>query len=201
VREYFDLTTGGGLHWRLPLLEIAFPALKQTPVQQLEFLLQLCRRLVELDGRVDLHEFCMYRILEQSLGEALAPSSRDRGVRASRSEVRTAALKLLSIVAVHGNRDEQDSERAFRAGAAVFGEWAANAPMAAEGNNDVATLERCLQVLVRMDAAATRSLLAALGAAISADGVLSSREAELLRAVCASLHCPLPPLQVSFAPQ
>ena len=30
--------------------------------------------------------------------------------------------------------------------------------------------------------------------AISADGMVSVREAELLRTVCAALHCPLPPL-------
>jgi hypothetical protein len=30
--------------------------------------------------------------------------------------------------------------------------------------------------------------------AISSDGVVTVAEAELLRTVCAALHCPLPPL-------
>jgi tellurite resistance protein len=30
--------------------------------------------------------------------------------------------------------------------------------------------------------------------AISADGMVSVAEAELLRTICAALHCPLPPL-------
>jgi len=30
--------------------------------------------------------------------------------------------------------------------------------------------------------------------AISADGLLNVAEAELLRTVCAALHCPLPPI-------
>jgi hypothetical protein len=30
--------------------------------------------------------------------------------------------------------------------------------------------------------------------AVSDDGVLTAEEAELLRAACAILHCPLPPL-------
>ena len=34
----------------------------------------------------------------------------------------------------------------------------------------------------------------ALVRVISADGLVTLAEAELLRAVCAALHCPLPPL-------
>jgi uncharacterized membrane protein YebE (DUF533 family) len=37
-------------------------------------------------------------------------------------------------------------------------------------------------------------LVEALVAAVSADGVLTAEEAELLRTACALLRCPLPPL-------
>ena len=37
-------------------------------------------------------------------------------------------------------------------------------------------------------------LIAALVRTVSEDGRLSVEEGELLRAICASLHCPLPPL-------
>jgi hypothetical protein len=33
-----------------------------------------------------------------------------------------------------------------------------------------------------------------LAEAISADGVITVGEAELLRTICAALHCPLPPI-------
>jgi hypothetical protein len=36
-------------------------------------------------------------------------------------------------------------------------------------------------------------LVEALEATVEADGKLTLEEAELLRAICASLHCPLPP--------
>ena len=37
-------------------------------------------------------------------------------------------------------------------------------------------------------------MLEGLVAAISSDTLVSVHEAELLRVVCASLHCPLPPM-------
>ena len=45
-----------GGEYRLPLLEIAFPALKLRPEQQREFFLELVKRLIELDGVIDLYE-------------------------------------------------------------------------------------------------------------------------------------------------
>ncbi len=45
-----------------------------------------------------------------------------------------------------------------------------------------------------MNTAGKKTLLQALGKIIGHDGKLSLRESELLRAICASLDCPLPPL-------
>lgn len=200
VLQYHARLVEAGAEFTLPLLEIAFPALRATPVPELEFLLQLCRRLVELDDKVDLHEFCMYRILERSLGEAVAPLAPKRGQNASRDRVRAAATQLLRFVADRGNSDPDDKQRAFDAGAAVFGDWARGAKLSPGEPMDVAALERNLDTLQRMNAAASRSMVDAIGAAVSADGKLTVREAELLRAVCASLNCPLPPLRVLLTP-
>ncbi len=55
-------------------------------------------------------------------------------------------------------------------------------------------LDRSLNVLGRMNSAGRKSLLQALARTVSHDGKLTATEAELLRAVCASLDCPLPPI-------
>jgi Zn-dependent protease with chaperone function len=194
VRNYHAELAAGSAQWRLPLLEIAFPALRQTPPERLEYLLDLSQRLIELDGHVALHEFCLFRILKLNLGKAGAPGAR-REAAASRDEVREAALKLLWIVAEQGNADEQRRLAAFAAGTAVFGDWADGTPPP-PSREPVADVRRALDVLQRMNNAARRSMVEALGAAISADRELSVSEAELLRTVCASLDCPLPPLKI-----
>jgi len=198
MREYWRLIGERNAAVRLPLLEIAFPVLRRTPTPQLEFLVRLCRRLVELDGVVELHEFCLLRILERSLGEALAPSTLSRGRRGSKREVRDAALMLLRIVAERGNHTDKNRQRAFEHGVSVFGDWAGNSSLAHKdgGRHDAEALETSLDVLERLDSKGTRTLVDAIAAAVSADGRLATAEAELLRAVCASLNCPLPPLEV-----
>jgi len=50
-----------------------------------------------------------------------------------------------------------------------------------------------LRALDLLAPAGKELLLRGLTAAISADGKVSVSEAELLRTICASLHCPLPP--------
>ncbi|MDZ7767631.1 MAG: hypothetical protein U5K38_00390 [Woeseiaceae bacterium] len=158
--------------------------------------MQLCRRLVELDGVVELHEFCLLRILERSLDEALAPSTVSRGRRGSKQEIRNSALMLLRIVADRGNHTDEDRQRAYKHGVSVFGDWAGDSgPEQYDGGRPGAeALAKSLAVLERLGSKGTRTLIDAIAAAVSADGRLATAEAELLRAVCASLNCPLPPL-------
>ena len=194
VRKYLSQISSVGPEYRLPLLEIAFPALKRRPPSQLQYLLELVRRIIELDGDVDLHEYCFYRVLTSSLEQAEDPSGRRRGNRAGKKAVRLAAIGLLRTVARHGHDSPEARASAFRAGMAEFGDWARDADYKDETSQAVAVLDRSLNVLEKMNSAGRKSLLQAVAKTVSHDGQLSATEAELLRAICASVHCPLPPI-------
>ena len=62
LRRYYDELAATGPEYRLPLLEIAFPALKLRPAQELSYLVSLTTRMIEIDGEIDLYEYCFYRI-------------------------------------------------------------------------------------------------------------------------------------------
>ncbi|MGH8168579.1 MAG: M48 family metallopeptidase, partial [Woeseiaceae bacterium] len=74
VKRYYDQLQEAGPAYALPLLEVAFPALKRRPAPQLQFLIELVRRIVETDGEVDLYEYCFYRILTGSLRQSMEPA-------------------------------------------------------------------------------------------------------------------------------
>ena len=57
-----------------------------------------------------------------------------------------------------------------------------------------AALDEVWPQLDRLEPMGRELLIEGLVAAISHDGQVSVAEAELLRTVCASLHCPLPPM-------
>lgn len=194
IRRYRALIGEIGAGYRLPLLEIAFPALKQRPVQQQEFFVDLVRRLVELDGTVDLYEYCFYRVLVSGLARASDPSRERKGNRAAKKAIREAALELIRTVAHHGHASPDKRRAAYRAGVAEFGEWARDTEYEDTGRRTVSLLDGSLNILGKMNSAGRKSLLQALAKTVGSDGKLTVSEAELLRAICATLNCPLPPL-------
>jgi Zn-dependent protease with chaperone function/uncharacterized tellurite resistance protein B-like protein len=194
VRRYATYIAKIGPKYRLPLLEVAFPALKLRPEKQREFLVDLVSRLIELDGVVDLDEYCFYRILSSSFARVSDPSGQRGKNRAGKSAIRQAATDLLRTVAEHGHGSHEERVIAFKAGTARFGRWAEEAEYQDAGPKSVQLLDRSLDVLGKMNPAGRKSLLQALAETISHDGKLTDREAELLRAICASLECPLPPI-------
>jgi Zn-dependent protease with chaperone function len=184
-----------GAEYRLPILEIALPALRSRPRQQREYLVDLVRRLIELDGVVELHEYCFYRVVRSCFETISDPSGRRKGNRAGKKEIRQAAIDLLMTVAHHGHAETGDRSRAFQAGIAEFGHWA-NDESYDDGRTmrAIPLLDRSLDVLARMNASGSKSLLQALAKTVSHDGKVNAVEAELLHAICAALSCPLPPI-------
>jgi hypothetical protein len=196
VRAYFGKVSEIGPRYRLPLLEIAFPMLKARPRTQMEYLLKLARRLIEFDGRVDLREFCIYRVLASHLSQAANPVADKVGNRVPRKKARRAAIDVIRIVADQGPEDEVARNHAYQAGISTFGEWASGPTQQIGDEQTVEVLGRSLDALRQMNSAGRKSLLQAVSNTITHDGKLTMSEAELLRAICASLDCPLPPLSV-----
>ncbi len=194
IRQYYDRLAEIDARFRLPLLSIAFPALKRRPAPQLVFLAELAERLIDVDGTVDLYEFCYYRILSTSLSLASSPSTRLAPRRARRRDVRASAAKLLTIVSAHGHPDADQREAAYRAGAALLGEWALRDDVRPTGEVSVSDLDRSLDTLLALNGKSRRGLVTAISTVAAHDGQLSVAERELIRATCATLECRLPPI-------
>jgi len=197
VRRYYDeLSTSSG-EYRLPLLEITFPALKLRPMPELAYLVELTNRLIEVDGDIDLYEFCFYRIMMNSLGQAIDPTGKHEVRRSRRRDLQSAATELLRILADHGHDSDQNRIAAFEAGIATLGQWAQGAKYTSDREYSVAKLNSSLDILLGLNSKGQESLLRAVSATAAHDGKLSVAEAELIRAVCATLNYPLPPILVS----
>jgi Zn-dependent protease with chaperone function len=194
VREYHNELKAVGVQYWLPLLEIAFPALRQRPADNLDFLVDLVRRLIESDGIIELREFCYARIIERHLLQARAPAAAARRNRVSKAAARQAAIDLLRIVADQGGPDTDAADKAFRAGMRIFGDWASGSRADISAGDTVSHLRDALDILEKLNGAGRQSLVEAVTRTIAHDGRLVLREAELLRAICASLECPLPPI-------
>jgi Zn-dependent protease with chaperone function len=179
---------------RLPLLEITFPALKLRPPAQLEYLVELAGRLIDVDGQVDLYEYCFYRVLRISLGQAANPARYPGPRREARRELRQAVIDLLTVVADYGHTDAASSEQAFEAGKGYLGKWALEHDYQSKERYTLRALERSLDLLTALNSKARYLVLKAVTAVVVHDNRVTSAETELIRTVCASLDVPLPPI-------
>lgn len=196
VHRYYDELAATGAEYRLPLLEIAFPALKLRPATELSYLESLTTRLIEIDGEIELFEFCFYRIMISNLSRAINPTGKHPARRSNRKQLQSAAIDLLRILADYGHDTDADRSAAFEQGLATLGAWAVGAEFNSKREHTITILSQSLDILLGLSSKGQTSLLRALSATAAHDGKLSIAEAELVRAVCATLNYPLPPILV-----
>ena len=177
--------------FRLPLAALAFPALKQITEGRLQTLLDALDGLVRADGRVDLSEYCLARLLRIQLLESQQPRRTPLEGLKKLTACRSSVMLTCAVVASSGSTDEPGARRAWLLAMqqAFPGEaltW--GAPPATWQD----ALDYALNELDGLTPPAKELLIQSLVCAIQADGVVSVAESELLRVICASLHCPLP---------
>jgi Zn-dependent protease with chaperone function len=188
------LVDAGGMpeaNQRLPLLELAFPALKRHPLEYIEEVLALLQKLVLVDGRIDVFEYLLSRITTQHLWEAQSPSSVRMSGNKSLKSCKAQALRLIAILAEHGNQDEAGCKQAFETGAAALGLAGSSMPEAGDWPK---TLDQDLPILDRLAPGEKQKLLSAFVSTVMKDGKAAVEELELLRATCDLIHIPLPML-------
>jgi len=176
---------------RLPLASLAFPALKQLPPARQQTLQNTLDAVVNADGRVDLNEYCLARLLRLQLREAQQPRRAPVDGAKKLPACRASVIMVCAVVAAGGCSDEARARRAWLvAMQSVFpGEAIEWTPPPAAWQ---APFERALDDLDDLLPIAKELVIQALVAAINADDLVSVEEAELLRVICASLHCPVP---------
>ena len=177
---------------RLPLASIAFPVLRLRPRPELDVFMDAISALVHADGKVSLFEYCLGRLLTVQVRESLDPSRYARFGRSKLDGVRREIATLLAVVAQHGHADAEMARHAYLRGMQrVLPVDALPYLPRAQG---VSALDDVWMPLDALDPLAKQLLVEALTVAISHDGRTTVAEAELLRTICAMLHCPLPPM-------
>jgi Zn-dependent protease with chaperone function len=176
---------------RLPLAALAFPALRRLPRPFLGRFVAALDQVIHADGDVALGEYCLAKLVASQVIDALNPAAaRITGKRHLR-ECRQECADLFAVLARDGNADEQTARRAYMAGIA---EVDPNAPAYAPAQDWIAALDAALPQLDRLEPTGKELLLQGLVKTMSHDGRITVAESELLRAECAALHCPLPPM-------
>lgn len=181
---------GCSVEARLPLIDLALPALRRLSTSQYETFQEHVRRLITADQRIGLFEYTLQSILLRHLAPSFQPIPRASLSYYSLNTVQPEIAVLLSIVAHLGHQDPTVTQEAFAAGSKSL-------PFQPQliGSNQLSLrlFDQALKKLSRSTPSAKRRLVQAITATVAFDGTVSVKEGELLRAIADRLDCPVPP--------
>jgi Zn-dependent protease with chaperone function len=179
---------------RLPLVDLAIPALRQLSVGQFQHFRQTVAKLIASDNQLSLFEFSLEKVLMRHLENHFQQSARPTTQYYAPNAVAAEFSLLLSALSHAGDKN---TRRAFAAGQARIPELQLRF-----SPPEQCSLQQIDQALAKLDLASypvkKRFLDAALAVVIS-DGKIAADEGELIRALADSIDCPMPPLPVTSA--
>jgi Zn-dependent protease with chaperone function len=175
---------------RLPALQQIFPALRRAPSPQRRALAQIANDLIHADSRLDVFEFCLAKLLETLLNDEL--EARTPHGTLSLQDAQNELFVLFVTLAQLGAHDDRAARIAYEAGMSSL--FPMRRPPYQHLYDWPKRLSDALPRLEDLHPFAKKAAIEGLVKTIVSDEVMTVEEAELLRAVCALLHCPLPPL-------
>jgi hypothetical protein len=175
---------------RLPAVQQLFPALRRLSLAERQKLRDVVGQLALADARIDVFECCLTLLLAASLYDELEGGAEHGS--ASLLQETDAVHVLFCVLASQGTPDRSLATMAFEAGISVV--LPEHRPPFRDITQWPSALKDALARLVHLRPFAKKVLIEGMVRCIAHDRTLSVAEGELLRTVCAVLHCPLPPI-------
>lgn len=177
---------------RLPLVDIALPALRRLTRGEYERFTADVGLLVLSDERVELFEWLLQRLILRHLAPHFAAKAKPptRVRYATMHAVLDPVATLLSALAQPGARS-RDASAAYAAGWQGLG---TSAPLKEPQHCGLPAVDAALETLASASGALKKRILEGCARCIAADREVTAREAELLRGIADALDCPMPPL-------
>ena len=175
---------------RLPLMEVALPSLKRHPPEVVKKVMETVNELIHADGRIDVFEYLMARVVTQYLWEAMNPQSVRNAGRKKLAGLMPEAAMTIAILARHGHESDEQAQQAYDKGISRLD--SKTLPLMPATDDWIKSLDVSLDNLDRLNLQDKEILVLALVETVTSDGNLVAEELELLRAMCAMLHVPVP---------
>ena len=179
---------------RIPLVDLALPALRRLSSAQFEQFRAAVNTLVASDSETDLFEYMLQKIVMRHLETRFYPERRPVTQFYDLRPLARDCGVLLSATAYAGQDDPAQARAAFAQGAESLGRIArCEIPWLPPDECALPHLDRALDRFSQSVPQIKKNVLNACAQTVAADGLIQPREAELLRAVADALDCPVPP--------
>ncbi|NOY69928.1 MAG: M48 family metallopeptidase [Deltaproteobacteria bacterium] len=177
---------------RLPVLDLALPALRMMSVKQYENLKGYIKILVEADAKISIFEFSVQEVIFSRVEAALTAKTPKIRFK-SMTPLTEDCVKLISALAAAGQSNPADAAKAFSAAFAVLPLKKAGIAMLPAESVAFKQLHTSLTRFAASSPGVKKAIFEACAHCVLYDGTVSMHEAELLRAIAYFLNIPLPP--------
>ncbi|WP_411065099.1 M48 family metallopeptidase [Vibrio rotiferianus] len=178
-------------HLRLPLLELAVPALKALSEGQKNRLCQVLRELSQTDNHYSLGEWCVINLLEKQLLASFAFTRQSKSLMQLMESVHWLLRELAWVS--HSEKDK--AQYAFNSALTSLGLPKTQLP---DANQDWRLSRAALELLLQLNPKQRILFVKACRLAIESDGQITVAEGELYRVIACFLEVPEPPLTVTL---
>ncbi|MGJ8672018.1 M48 family metallopeptidase [Rubritalea sp.] len=192
--QWFGQLAGEHSSQKIALIDLSIPALRRLSQPEYERFIKATQWLIASDGQVDIFEFMLQKVLESHLS-AYFEGSRNARIRYHKLGHLSSELNvLISTMAGVGAADGNSLEDAYSAAAQDLVQHGVRLDgILPPEQCGLHLIEDVLNKLAESTPPMKRDALHACGLAVMADGVLASREAELLRAAADAMGAAIPP--------
>ncbi|GDY24981.1 Zn-dependent protease [Agarivorans sp. Toyoura001] len=180
--------------YRLPLLELSFPALKCMSALQYQRFMDNLRTLIKADQQVDMYEWCLYQLVKHYLAHQFEKTTPSKAVYKSTAEVAKPFSIVLSTFAYFGHEQTLEIQRAFGIGANSIGLYTIS--LLEREQCQVEHFGPAVKQLANAYPQVKQRILRALVACICLDKQLTILENEMIRCIAAVMDCPGPQISL-----
>jgi Zn-dependent protease with chaperone function len=179
---------------RLPLIDLAIPALRQSSPKECQQLCKCVKGLIKVGGDFSLWEFVLQIVLWHRLEPCIHPESSSKAEQFNTiQEIWTDCILVLSALAKVGQSQPDAIVYAFRSGVFKLPKVESleqpEKPIAC----NFAEIKKSLDRLRLASPKLKQVLIDACAHTVMVDNQVTSEEADLLRAIVITLDCPIPP--------
>jgi Zn-dependent protease with chaperone function len=179
---------------KIPLLDLALPALRRLSPQQFEQFHATTEKLVQSNAETNLFTYMLRKIVVRHLQTHFSPQQKLITQFYALRPLAPDCGTLLSATAYAGQENTAEASAAFAQGAEFLSRAAGcEIPWLPPGKCDLSHVDAALTRLSQAAPQIKKNVLSACAQTVAADGVIQEGEAELLRAIADALDCPVPP--------
>ena len=192
------------LHWnkalqdthsseKIALLDLCIPTLRRLTMPEYERFIDITRWMIASDGEVDLFEFMIQKVLERHLSAHFLHYGGVKTKYTKISKLSHEVNVLISTMSGIGAGSGDELNQAYAAARDSIDEFKGGMSILPPEQCGLDEVDQALEKIEKSSPLIQRDVIHACGIAVMNDGVLESKEAEMLRAIADAIGGALPP--------